>query len=188
MRMIILCFSMFIGLVLIVASQLKCVLLCSREKWEFVFDITTASYYILQPEGTESANKYTTCMFLQNEEVYIIQRLLQCLYEMLKCDQINFLTEKIQLRYFILLLIQDHKFCVNKVAAQKREWIENATHPLLLLENLTGNSHNFFIFMCNTQREIVSSLSSQIVGLSILWLSVGDLYMIIEIISNICEY
>jgi len=90
-------FFVFIGLIFIVVSQFRWLLLCSKRKWAFAFQCTNALYYILQPRGTEPLDKYTSCRFLEKDEMYVIQRLPVRRCEVLRFDYTNVLTKKIEL-------------------------------------------------------------------------------------------
>ena len=57
---------------------------------------------LLQTREMKSIEKYTYCRFLYNEDMHVIETILVCRYAVLAPHQINFLTKKIELRYFYL--------------------------------------------------------------------------------------
>ncbi len=119
---------MFIALIFIEVWKFKCLQVCSTKKYAFVFQFTDALHYILQSRGTEPVDKYTFSRFLDNDEMYVIQRLLAC-----RCDVLRFhypfYNEKNRIKIFLFLYpMQIHEFYVNIKLVRKRERIENIAH------------------------------------------------------------
>jgi hypothetical protein len=69
-------FSVINVFISVAVSQFKCLLLCLTRKWAFAFVFAYALHYVLRAGETEPVDNCTSCRFLENKKMDIIQRLL----------------------------------------------------------------------------------------------------------------